>query len=156
MNDLNTLYSEDPPAWAKQMAALLKAGQFSELDIAHLVEELEGMGVSEQNELENRLTVLIAHLLKWQYQYRQLSERWREFEGRSWRYTIIEQRTRLAKRLRNSPGLKKFLERTIAEAYADAVELSCKDTGLPLETFPVSCPYSQVQILSDDYYPPME
>lgn len=34
-----------------------------------LIEELEDiMGGSERSELENRLIVLLAHLLKWQYQ----------------------------------------------------------------------------------------
>jgi hypothetical protein len=156
MNDLSTLYSQDYSAWAKQMADLLKAGQFSELDIAHLVEELEGMGASERNELENRFIILLAHLLKWQFQYRQLSERWQEFKGDSWRNTMIEQRTRLARRLRKSPGLKATLDEVIVEIYPDARGLASKETQLPINTFPAVCPYSQAQILSDDYYPPME
>ncbi len=57
MSNLNALYSQDYTAWAKQMADLLKAGQFAELDIAHLLEELEGMGASERNELENRFNI---------------------------------------------------------------------------------------------------
>lgn len=44
----------------------------------------------------------------------------------------------------------------LIEAYEDAVELARKETGLPAETFPAVCPYSSEQILSDDYYPPME
>ncbi len=156
MNDLNRLYNQDYTAWAKQMAHLLKAGQFSELDVVHLIEELEGRGASEQRELENRLRVLLAHLLKWQFQYRQLSERWQEFDGRSWQNTIINQRTEIQIHLRKHPGIKQFLAETIVEAYEDARILASKETQLPIHTFPATCPYSQTQILNDDYYPPME
>jgi len=156
MNDLNTLYNQDYTAWAKCMADLLKAGQFSQLDIAHLLEELEGMGASEQRELENRLRVLLAHLLKWQYQYRQLSERWQEFDGRSWQNTLINQRDAIQVLLEKHPGIQRFLADAIVEAYKYAKRLAAKETKLPIETFPEFCPYSQAQILSDDFYPPME
>jgi hypothetical protein len=153
MTVLSELYQQDYLAWSKRTAELLKAGNFADLDLANLVKELEGMGVSEQHELENRLVVLIAHLLKWQFPYQQLSERWREFDGRSWRSTIIEQRTRIAKRLRQAPGLKAILTATIAEAYQDAVELASKETQLPPSTFPSECPYSTAQLFDEAFYP---
>lgn len=153
MTALHSLYRKNYTEWAKQSAKLLKAGRFSELDIEHLLEELESMGASERNELENRLVILIAHLLKWQFQYKQLSERWQEFDGRSWRSTIVEQRTRLAKRLRKSPGLKSTLDEVMSEAYEDAVELAVKETQLPISTFPAQCPYTIKQLLNDDFYP---
>jgi len=88
MTHLYELYQKNYTAWAEKTAELLKAGKFSELDTEHLLEELASMGASEYNELESRLTILIAHLLKWQFQYQQLSDKWREFDGRSWRSTI--------------------------------------------------------------------
>jgi hypothetical protein len=153
MNSLSELHDSDYSAWAKRMAELLQAGQFAELDIAHLVEELEDMSASERNELENRLAVLLAHLLKWQFQYRQLSQKWQEFDGRSWRSTMIEQRNRILKRLGKAPSLQRVMAETIAESYADARELAAEETGLPLEIFPESCPYSQAQILDKNFYP---
>jgi hypothetical protein len=74
MTHLHELYQKDYTAWTQKTAELLKTRQFSELDIEHLLEELTGMGANEYNELENRLTILIAHLLKWQFQYQQLSD----------------------------------------------------------------------------------
>ena len=153
MTDLSQLYQTDYSEWARRNADLLRAGDFASLDIQHLLEELDDMGKSEQRELENRLTILLAHLLKWEYQYSNLSERWREFKGDSWRATIIEQRDRLTKRLKKTPSLKAMLTETIAEAYADAVDLASKETCLPRETFPTTCPYDEAQILDDDYYP---
>jgi hypothetical protein len=153
MTHLYELYQKNYTAWAEKTAELLKAGKFSELDTEHLLEELASMGASEYNELESRLTILIAHLLKWQFQYQQLSDKWREFDGRSWRSTIIEQRTRIAKRLRKSPGLKKNLPEILSEAYEDALELAIKETRLPAATFPSECPYTVEQLLNDDFYP---
>ncbi len=153
MTHLHELYQKNYTEWAEKTADLLKKGQFSELDIEHLLEELASMGASEQNELESRLTILIAHLLKWQFQYQQLSERWQEFKGDSWRTTIIEQRTRIAKRLRKSPGLKTKLPEILLEAYEDALELAIKETQLPTTTFPSECPYSVEQLFNDDFYP---
>ena len=154
MSELGTLYSKDYTAWAHRTAELLKAGRFSELDIDHLLEELESMGASERRELESRLSVLLAHLLKWGYQYQQLSKRWQEFDGRSWKNTIIHQRTQIQINFTKHPGTKQFLSDSILEAYDNARILAAEETGLPLDTFPAACPYSQAQILSKDFYPP--
>lgn len=153
MTNLNQIYHHDYAEWARRNSELLRAGRYAELDIEHLLEELSDMGKSERDELESRLLILLAHLLKWEYQYQTLAERWREFDGRSWRSTIVEQRKRLAVRLRKSPGLKSVLDDAIAAAYPDALDLACKETGLPLETFPVACPYSKEQVIDDQYYP---
>ncbi|NEX19014.1 DUF29 domain-containing protein [Thiorhodococcus mannitoliphagus] len=153
MTDLADLYQTDYAAWAQRNAELLRTHRFDELDIAHLLEELGDMGKSERHEMENRLLILLAHLLKWDYQYQTLSERWREFKGDSWRETIIEQRDRIAKRLRKSPALKSSLDEIQFEAYADARVLASKETRLPLDTFPERCPYTWSQILDDDFYP---
>jgi hypothetical protein len=153
MSDLSDLYDTDYAEWARRNARLLRAGDFGALDVAHLLEELDDRANSERRELENRLTILLAHLLKWQYQLPQLSERWREFDGRSWRSTIIEQRDRLAKRLRETPSLKPVLRQMLPEAYADAVALAAKESGLPAATFPPSCPYGEAELLDESFYP---
>ena len=153
MSELIKFYERHYDAWARKQVELLKARRFSDLDIEHLVEELEDMGRSERNELESRLTILLAHLLKWQFQYDQLSERWKEFKGDSWRTTIIEQRDRIAKRLRKSPGLKSILSELTHEAYLDARDLAAKETGLSINLFPLDCPFSQREILDDEFFP---
>ena len=153
MIDIHHLYDTDYSEWARRNAELLRSGDFSALDIEHLLEELNDRGKSERRELKDRLTVLIAHLLKWQYQLPQLSERWREFDGRSWRATLIEQRDRLNKRLRETPGLRSVLADCLPEAYADAVALAVKEAGLPQQIFPAKCPYVEAQLLDEEYYP---
>jgi len=156
MTELSTLYDKDFAAWARRNAELLQTGRFLELDIEHLLEELTDMGTSERNELESRLAILLAHLLKWQYQYRQLSDRWKEFKGDRWRATLIEQRNRIAKRLKKSPGLTTKLGEIIPEAYQDAVDLATKETGILSDIFPRDCPYTWEQILDDEFFPNTE
>jgi len=153
MSELGMLYQTDYSAWAKRHVELLRTGRYAELDIEHLLQELSDMSKSDRRELESRLLILIAHLLKWQFQYHTLSGRWREFDGRSWRSTIVEQRKQLAVLLRQSPGLKSILAESIATTYPDAVDLASKETRLPPETFPAHCPYLAASLFDDDYYP---
>jgi hypothetical protein len=75
MTNIHQLYDTDCSEWARRNAELLRSGDFSAVDIEHLLEELSDMGKRERRDLENRLTVLIAHLLKWQYELPELSER---------------------------------------------------------------------------------
>jgi hypothetical protein len=62
-----TLYAEDFYLWTQQQAALLRAGQWQQLDYDNLAEEIESVGRSEKRELGNGLEVLLTYLLKWQY-----------------------------------------------------------------------------------------
>jgi hypothetical protein len=156
MSNLTQLYDQDYGAWTMRTAELLRERRFGELDIEHLIEELTDMGKSQRHELVNRLRVLLAHLLKWHFQFRQLSERWAEFEGKSWRNTIIEQRVALDYLLRKNPGLKSTLADAIAEAYPQAADLAAAETGLPIDTFPADCPYPATDILDRAFYPPID
>jgi len=45
-------YNGDIVAWANERARLLREGQFSQLDIEHIAEEIEDVGKSEQRERE--------------------------------------------------------------------------------------------------------
>lgn len=152
---LKSEYERDFPGWINQHITLLKAHQFHALDIDHLIEELEGMANRDRNELISHLVILIAHLLKWQFQFKQLSERWENFTGSSWRSSIIEQRYRVQEQLENYPSLKRQLTEAeaIAKAYPKAVALAVKETGLPIKFFPKDNPYSIEQLLNDDFYP---
>lgn len=156
MNALSTLYDLNYPSWAERTAELLRQRRFSELDLDHLVEELDDIGKSQRHELVCRLRILLAHLLKWQYQYQQLSERLAEYEGKSWRNTLIEQRLALGYLLEEYPRLKGKLGEAITKAYPQAVELAARESELPVKTFPASCPYTQAQILDPDFYPDVD
>ncbi|CAK0759833.1 DUF29 domain-containing protein [Gammaproteobacteria bacterium] len=131
--------------WTQEQANLLKQGRFMEADVEHLIEELESMGASERRELVNRLGVLLAHLLKWRYQPEQ--------RGKSWRATIMEQRRRVNRVLKQNPGLKPSLEESVEDAYGDAVFIAARETDLNEDIFPSSNPWQIAQILHDDFWP---
>jgi hypothetical protein len=112
------------------------------------------MSDSQQHELVNRLRVLLAHLLKWHFQYPRLSQRWAEIEGKRWRDTIIEQRTALRYLLEKNVALQAVFAEAIVESYGQAVDLAAEESDVPATIFPRECPYSEAQILERGFYPP--
>jgi Domain of unknown function DUF29 len=140
-----TLYEQDFWLWTQTMAAALRSGDWSELDIENLVEEVESLGRSDRRELQSRLTVLLMHLLKWQFQS--------ELQCGSWRGTLAEQRIRIGKLLKDSPSLRSFFEISIDECYNDAIIQASAETGLSRERFPVSCAYRIEDILNPEFLP---
>jgi len=153
MSRHTTLYDQDFDRWASSQVELLRQGKAKDLDIEHLIAELEDMGKSSLRELESRFIILMAHLLKWQYQLDTLAEQWQAFEGKSWRKTIIEQRAQLSFLLSKVPSLKTSLELAREEAYPLARRLAIKETGMPPETFPNACPYAVDELLDEDFWP---
>src|SRR5260370_12163148 len=69
-------YDEDFYAWTQEQATLLRSGQFSQVDIENVAEELESMGRSDKRQIDSRLEVLLTHLLKWQVQVLLKSPGW--------------------------------------------------------------------------------
>jgi Domain of unknown function DUF29 len=139
------LYDRDFYAWTETMAEALRSQHWSALDIENLVEEVESLGRRERQELENRLAILLGHLLKWQHQAPQRSH--------SWRATLREQRRRIQKLLLESPSLKPYIATAIVEAYLDGRDLAIQETNLPDETFPIDCPYEFDDILNAAFLP---
>ena len=138
-------YETDVIAWAQEQVRLLRAGQFSLLDIEHIAEEIEDVGKSEKRELRNRMSVLLAHLLKWQYQP--------ERRGNSWRRTIREQRKAILDCLDETPSLKPDMQdpRWWERVWADAISAVLKD--VELDGLPESCPWTFAEILEPTWLP---
>ncbi|HMW57137.1 MAG: DUF29 domain-containing protein [Candidatus Accumulibacter phosphatis] len=140
-----TLYQSDFYTWARQQADLLREGRFDTLDAEHLIEELEAMGSRERRELANRLTVLLTHLLKWQFQPSR--------QGASWTLTIRVQRMDIADLLNDEPGLIPEIPQAFEKAYRKARLLAANETGMDEATFPKQSPYTIEQTMADDYLP---
>jgi hypothetical protein len=139
------LYKTDFVAWTEQTVQLIRAGQFGQVDWEAVIEEIESLGRSERRELKSRLEVLLQHLLKWQYQS--------NLRSGSWRNTIDEQRNRIADLLQESPSLKSYPEEVLAECYRRGRKAARNETELPLEMFPVDCPYTITQVLDAEFLP---
>lgn len=142
---LGTRYETDVVAWANEQAALLRAGKLSQIDIENIAEEIEDVGKSETRELESRMAVLMAHLLKWQFQPAR--------RGSSWRKTILVQRKSVRSRVAKTPSLKNCLtnRQWLDDSWNDAVLTALQETGL--DCFPENCIWTAEMILSDSFYP---
>ena len=138
-------YENDFFSWTQEQAGLLKAKNFSEIDIDNLIEEIEAMGRSEKRELQSRLAVLLMHLLKWRYQPIRRSK--------SWTLTIQGQRIDVLDVLEDNPGLKHQLDAILSHAYRSARISAAKETGLDLQIFPNACPWPFSDIMDNDFYP---
>ncbi|WP_353570958.1 DUF29 domain-containing protein [Candidatus Albibeggiatoa sp. nov. BB20] len=150
------LYEKDFYAWVYHNIELVRTKKWDEIDTDLLIEELESMAKRDRHELISHLIILIAHLLKWQFQFKQLSEMWQEFKGDSWQNSIIEQRNQLERQLQMSPSLNTYFDDAVQKAYSHAVNIAVKETNLPAKTFPKVCPYSIEQLLNENFYPQQE
>lgn len=140
-----SLYESDFYAWTRQQATLLRDGKLAQADIEKIAEEIDSMGRGEQRELENRLTVLMLHLLKWRYQP--------ALRGNSWRFSVMEQRRRIERHLRHNPSLRAKLPETILDAYGDALIEAARETGLDPSGFPQTCPWVFDDMMTPTFWP---
>ena len=140
-------YETDVVAWANEQAKLIRAGRFDLLDLEHIAEEIEDVGKSEQRELASRMAVLLAHLLKWQYQP--------DRRGASWRATIRTQRNLIGKRLDRTPSLRPMLSDSdwIEDMWADARQSASQESGIGFSVFPEICPWPMSETLSPNFFP---
>ncbi|WP_067583606.1 DUF29 domain-containing protein [Endozoicomonas ascidiicola] len=144
---MSDLYDSDFYSWTQQQAHLIREGRTAELDLQNILEELESMGRNDYRALQSRLTVLFMHLLKWQYQPE------RREQGSSWERTIKEQRKQILRLLADSPGLKGKLTAMLPTAWNRALEDAQDETGLPISTFPQTCPWSFQQVVDKTFWP---
>jgi hypothetical protein len=138
-------YGEDFHAWTLDQAERLRALRPAGLDWANLAEEMESLGRSEKREIESRMAVLVLNLLKWCFQP--------EGRSNSWRSSIVEQRRRLAKELAASPSLRSYPAEVLSDEHEFARPKAAEETGLPLDAFPVSCPFRIEDILDPSFWP---
>ena len=140
-----TDYRSDLTAWSREQADALQRRSANELDWENIAEEIDSLGRQQQWELYNRLVVLVAHLLKWEFQADQ--------RGRSWSTTILNQRFDIARQLKISPSLKAAIDGEFAEAYPRGRLQAAQETRLSERRFPDRAPFSLAQALDPDWLP---
>ena len=146
MPDKSALYDQDFYAWSSQQAALLRAGELRQADIAHIAEEIESMGRTEKRELISRLTILLLHLIKWRYPAGQSR---RELGGQHSRPA-----QRLADHLDDNPSLRPL---TPQRGQGRLIERRClrrsRKRDCRRSTFPEACPWTFEQALDAGFWP---
>ena len=138
-------YDQDFYGWTVEQVALLQNKQFDQIDLEHIIEEIDSMGKAERNQLRNRLTVLLMHLLKWQYEPSRRST--------SWVQTIREQRRSIVWLIEDNPSLKSTLSEQLTTAYGRAVDEAADETKLPLNLFPTECPWTYAEFMNKEFFP---
>jgi hypothetical protein len=141
----NTVYETDFYARTQEQARVLRERRWNDLDLENLVDEVASVGGSEKREIRNRLTILLAHLLKWKHQP--------GLRGASWRGTICEQRDQLADIVGDSPSLREFLLQQVKDRYLGGRLLVAKETGIAFGLFPEECPFAPDQVLDPEFFP---
>jgi hypothetical protein len=139
------LHDQDFYAWANEQAAPLCAGRHSEADIEHIAEEIESMGKSEKRDLVSRSTILLLHLLKWQFQP--------GLRGASRRASIDNARDDISDHLDDNPSLKSLLEASMMAAYRRARRQAAAGIGLLDAVFALSSPWPFDQIMNTGFLP---
>jgi hypothetical protein len=141
----NADYEHDLVLWHQRQIELLRERRFEQLDVDHLIEELESAVGNDRRELAHRLEVLLMHLLKCQFQHERLCG--------SWKGTLTEQRSAIGRLLEESPSLGATLMPAAAKCYPAALRRAADETGIARSVFPSTNPYSRDQILDLDFVP---
>jgi hypothetical protein len=141
----DTRYEVDFYQWTQAQAAALRSKDLGALDLEHLAEEIESVGASERRAIRSHLRVLLMHRLKWTYQP--------DKRGESWRSSMYTARVFIEETVQDSPSLRGFLPEALAWVYPRARKDAAVETGLPLATFPETCPWPLARVLDEDFFP---
>ncbi|GAB3429995.1 DUF29 domain-containing protein [Massilia solisilvae] len=135
---------DDVGVTANAAAARLRRPDASGFDKFRFAGEVGRVSRREQRQLGSRMTVLLAHLLKWKYQPKRRCH--------SWEATIREQRTAIHIALQRSPSLKHALadDAWLGLCWKDGVALARAQTNL---MFPGTWIWSVSETLDEDFWP---
>lgn len=157
------LYRIDYHKWLGQQRELLARRQFEQLDIENLLEAMEYEMGNPAETLESYLSVLVLHLLKYDYQIRILKDPWIEDRvAHLWKVSVINARSKVKKQISKHPHLQSITGESLAEAYLDAKKDAVKEMNvharseaqrLNNNSFPKECPWTFDQIMTEDWLP---
>jgi len=122
----------------------LRARDVAAVDWDHLAEEVETLHRYERMQIKGHLRVLCLHLWRWAAEPEAREE---------WRSAITSARMYLDDCREMSPSLGAEWPALLAAAYQDVRRFAAKDTALPVETFPITCPWSLAQLRDDGFWP---
>src|SRR5450432_1541688 len=136
-----TPYDTDFVEWTARTAQLLRAGRIGEVDVEHLAEEIEDLGKRDRAAVHSQTIRLLLQQIKRRIQP--------ERETASWRRSIVNSQERIAHSLKDSPSLRRFLERELTGLYIRAVRGALFETGMKSAPLPERCPFTLHQLLEE-------
>jgi hypothetical protein len=137
------LYWDDTLAWSEQQAALLRrvasGERVNDVDWAHVIEEIEDVGKSEQRACESLLVKAFEHLLK--------IRGWPSCEAvPHWRGEVLGLLRGAARAF--SPSMRQKID--LASLYEEARDIVAEDRidGAPAGPLPPACPFTLDALLA--------
>ena len=138
-----TLYDRDFALWIDETTKKLKSGDFSQIDVENLIEEVEALGKRDKRRLKSHLITLFEHALK--RVYVPLPECYR-----GWEVTIKRTQSKIKDILDDSPSLRHLVKEIYLNCYQEAIE------NMQIEydaDFPEEFPFShQMNVLLNDRF----
>lgn len=147
-SDLYSLYEVDQEKWLAETLKLLKEKQLENLDLEHLIEELEELSRRDKKTVERFLEQIIRHLLLLQYWTSEY-----EYNSNHWKAEIMSFRTQINEDL--TKNLRNHLQVNQAQVYEKALKYVRQKTGYNI-LFPEDCPYTLEQLLESNWLPERE
>lgn len=150
---LKQLYDDDFFAWTQeQSAALRRLAELrpnEELDLEHLIEEVEDLGAARRKAVRSQVRRILEHFLKLEHSP--------ALEPRAgWCESIIDARNELRDDL--TPTLRRDVEANLPMLYEQArrdaaQRLRLHGEAAAADGLPVECPYTLGQVLDEGWFP---
>jgi uncharacterized protein DUF29 len=138
------LYDRDALASSEHQASLLRrvvrGERVNEVDWPHVIEEIEGVGLSELHAVQSYLHQMMAHLLK--------IHGWPDNPSAGhWRGKFVAIQSDAARRF--APSMRRRID--LARQYRDALEQleTANYGGVPPRAGPADCPFTLDQLFGD-------
>ena len=138
---LDDLYERDVLAWSESQAALLRrlarGERVNDVDWAHVVDEIEDVGLSELNAVRSYLRLIMTHLLK--------LRSWPDDQAvPHWRGEVVTFQRDAAQRF--APLMRQRID--LERLYRDVVTaMRSDDTAQAV--LPGACPFTLEQLLTE-------
>ncbi|KEQ18470.1 DUF29 domain-containing protein [Endozoicomonas numazuensis] len=155
-------YTTDYHGWISQQRELLKNKQFGDLDVPNLLEAMTLQIGDISSTLESHLTILLLHLLKYQYQTLVINPLLTEpYNCRDWFGSMDRARTDILTLIRKNPSLKRLTDEALSDAYPQGKKMAIKEMNryvkkhqrLDDSSFPAKCPWTYEQVIKEDWLP---
>ena len=146
-------YEEDFYAWtsdqAKALRRLADERWNGPLDLLHLAEEVEDLGMQARNAVRSQLERAIEHLLKLEYS--------RAVDPRAgWMNSVDDARARIEDAM--TPTIRRDVEALFSTLYDRARrrvarDLAAHGEGDAAQALPATCPYGLDDLLANEWWP---
>lgn len=111
----SNLYDRDFFLWTEETINHLQTGDFTQIDINNLIEEIDSLGKAQKNSLKGQIRALIEHIIKRSYVDMPL-----EYNG--WERTIRNIRPEIEDLIETSPSLQNDYSKILDTVYQQCLK----------------------------------